>query len=326
MTTRIDFVLSQAVACGMLAPSRFDTRPWSLKLHGESIELRLDRARALPVVDPVARELIMSCGAALENIELALRHSGYDPQVALFPSGSNPDLLARVELGPRREPTPFGELVYAQIRRPPLTDRTAPVAVHAHLLSLLEGAAESTDAWLRPVTEAEQREIVSELVAESVEVRAGDWSYRREVAGILRTASSMRPPRRRWSALPVSLTPAVVRWLPWGGTRARRAKRLVREAPLLAVLGTRGDTPRDWIAAGAALQLVRLVAAAKGVVVTSFNEPVEVAGQRLRLRDAIRTSGFPQLVLRIGFATKSRGHTSAAMGAVVAHSRVEEAS
>lgn len=60
MTNRIDFILSHAIACGMLAPSRFGTRPWPLKSSGRSIELRLDRDRVLPVVDPVARELVMS--------------------------------------------------------------------------------------------------------------------------------------------------------------------------------------------------------------------------------------------------------------------------
>lgn len=305
MTTRIEFVLSQAVACGMLAPSRFDTRPWSLKVRGQSIELRLDRTRALPVVDPVARELIMSCGAALENIKLALRHSGYDPHVELMPSASNPDLLARVELGQHREPTPFTELVYAQIRGPHLTDETTPTPIRGHLLSLLEGAAESTDAWLRPLSDREEREIVSDLVAESVELRAGDWSYRREIAGLLR--STGRPTRRRWSMIPPSITPVVIRWLPWGGARARRARTLVREAPLLAVLGTRGDAPRDWLAAGAALQLMHLVAASRQVVMSVINEPVELAGHRARLRDVVRTTGFPQVVLRIGYASSDTG-------------------
>ncbi len=40
----------------------------------------------------------MSCGAALYNLRLGLRHPGEESEVAMLPAGTDGDLLARVEL------------------------------------------------------------------------------------------------------------------------------------------------------------------------------------------------------------------------------------
>ncbi|HVF09946.1 MAG TPA: hypothetical protein VNA16_04040, partial [Abditibacteriaceae bacterium] len=55
--------------------------------------------RALPRLDPGDRELIMSCGAALLHLRVALKYFGYTGIVETFPDLDNEDLLARVALG-----------------------------------------------------------------------------------------------------------------------------------------------------------------------------------------------------------------------------------
>jgi nitroreductase len=49
----------------ILAPSSHNTQPWLFRVQDNVIDLRADRTRGLPVVDPLDRELMMSCGAAL---------------------------------------------------------------------------------------------------------------------------------------------------------------------------------------------------------------------------------------------------------------------
>lgn len=92
------FLLHYAV----LAPSGHNTQPWLFRLTGDAVDLYADRTRALPVVDPDDRELIMSCGAALTGLHLAVRHFGFQDELALFPDPENTDLLARLRLGDPR--------------------------------------------------------------------------------------------------------------------------------------------------------------------------------------------------------------------------------
>ena len=78
------------VQYAILAPSSHNTQPWKFRIHGNVVELYADLSRALPVVDPDKRELIMSCGAALFHLRTAIRYFGYGCQVETFPEPGEP--------------------------------------------------------------------------------------------------------------------------------------------------------------------------------------------------------------------------------------------
>jgi hypothetical protein len=58
---KLRFLLNYAI----LAPSGHNTQPWLFTIKDKALTLYADRTRALTVVDPEDRELVMSCGAAL---------------------------------------------------------------------------------------------------------------------------------------------------------------------------------------------------------------------------------------------------------------------
>jgi nitroreductase len=64
---RLRFLLGYAI----LAPSSHNTQPWRFRLRGPTLDLLADRRRALPVVDPEDRALVISCGAALGHLRVA---------------------------------------------------------------------------------------------------------------------------------------------------------------------------------------------------------------------------------------------------------------
>ncbi|HZA73546.1 MAG TPA: hypothetical protein VE476_11620, partial [Propionibacteriaceae bacterium] len=83
------FLLRYAVR----APSGHNTQPWRFDIAEGRLHLYADRSRALPVVDPEDRALVMSCGAALAHLTVALRHFGYAGDVSPYPDPDDPDLL-----------------------------------------------------------------------------------------------------------------------------------------------------------------------------------------------------------------------------------------
>ena len=54
------------------APSLHNTQPWRFKATQDTIELYADQRRKLHV-DPIGREMLISCGAALFGLRLAIR-------------------------------------------------------------------------------------------------------------------------------------------------------------------------------------------------------------------------------------------------------------
>jgi hypothetical protein len=92
--------LYAAVELARHAPSLHNAQPWRWRIAG----LYADTARAVPVADPLGRELRLSCGAALEHAKIALAAAGWHVILTRLPDPSRPDLIARIHLAGRVEP------------------------------------------------------------------------------------------------------------------------------------------------------------------------------------------------------------------------------
>jgi hypothetical protein len=85
-----------AVRYAILAPSSHNTQPWRFVSGGRELLICADRTRSLPNIDPFDRELIISCGAALFNLRVALAHFLIPVEITTFPYGAEPDVVARI--------------------------------------------------------------------------------------------------------------------------------------------------------------------------------------------------------------------------------------
>jgi len=72
------------------------------------------------------------------------------------------------------------------------------------------------------------------------------------------------------------------------------------DAPQLAVLSTQGNMREDWLRTGQALQRMLLTATLRGIAASPLTQPLETHDAWL-VRDPDAGSGWPQLILRIGY-------------------------
>jgi hypothetical protein len=305
--------LRAAVKCAVLAPSSHNSQPWLFHIVGDALELRADRSRALPVVDPDDRELTISCGAALFQLLVTLRHFGNEPVVERFPDPADGDLLARVRIGRPHERTAEDDLLFRAIPdrhtyRAPFEDRCLP----DHLGATLESASQAQGAWLHVFLTDAARDAVADLVAEADRVQMADKRFRRELAAWLRPNWSGRADGMPGFALGMgdvqaAAGPLVVRTFDIGRGQAAKHHDLASGSPMLALLGTAHDSQWDWLAAGESLAHVLLRAQVDGVSASFLNQPIEVAELRLRVQGLTGRAGFPQLLLRLGPGRTTQG-------------------
>src|SRR6478609_2693673 len=73
-----------AVAAAILAASPHNTQPWLFGVSADAIDVFVDKSRSTGTVDPLLREQYVGLGCALENLVLACRSRGLQPDVALL--------------------------------------------------------------------------------------------------------------------------------------------------------------------------------------------------------------------------------------------------
>ena len=291
--------IAEWVRMATLAPSMHNTQPWRFRVlrDSQTIQLRADPERMLPHGDPHGRAVHIACGAALFNLRLAVAADGREPVTRLLPDPAEPLLLATLRIGGRHRPAEDERDLHAVIparhtNRRPFSGRRVPPGVLAELVQ----AAQLEGATLDLPGHSETSRLLG-VVADAETDLLADPGYRAELArwaggdrdqdGVPASAAGPRDPSGH--------TP-VRDFL--GG--AAPDYEWFEEAPQLAVLSTPGNGKEDWLRAGQALQRVLLTATQRGIATGILTQPLETPDAWL-VRDPGAGSGWPQLILRIGY-------------------------
>jgi nitroreductase len=303
--------LRHLLGYAVLAPSRHNTQPWAFEIEGDEVSVYADAGRALPATDPDGRELVMSCGAVIQNLRLAAQHFGRATSIEILPGYHRDGLVARVRLEERRASRPEVEELFRAIprrrtNRLPLDGREPPEG----LVTALVREARRERAWLRPVDEGERR-AVAEIVAEGDGIQWSSPRFRSELAAWTRpNTTDRRDGMPGWAQ---GLSDAAARVLPWvlrfanpAREEAERDRRRTVASRALLVLSTPRDGVAEWVAAGEALQGILLRATAAGLYASWFGQVVEVPALRDRLRAVLGEHGAPQVMLRLGYGLDVR--------------------
>jgi nitroreductase len=289
-----------ALSLAIRAPSVHNTQPWQWRVGEESLHLYADPGLHLPNTDPDARDLILSCGIALHHCVVALAALGWQSKVHRLPNPDEPEHLAAVEVYRHAANEVDITLAAAIPRRRTDRRRYSSWSVPANYIALMGARAARAGVMLRQI---ESLPHLQHIVAQAVWRHAADHDYLSELT--------------TWSGRYASLAGVPAHSTPQADPNAPVPPRLFA-GPTLAqppdteptddnavvlALGTKDDSTLARLRAGEASSLVLLSATALGLASCPVTEPLEI----VETRDAVQVevfgiSGFPQMLLRIGWA------------------------
>ena len=296
-------VLADCVRSATAAPSLHNSQPWLFRVRKSGVDVYADPARRLPVLDIDGREQLISVGAAVFTLRLALRRAGFLSDVTLRPMPGQPELVARVIVTRPGRVTPAVEALAAAIphrhtNRWPFAQALVPPEV----LDRLRDAARKEGAALAVAGPA-AREAILSMTRSADRWLRGRPGYRHELA--------------RWTTHRFRLD-GVPEWAGGAGdaleavpirdfaelSPAHRPNANFEPYPTIMVLATAGDRWADWVRAGQALQRVLLEATWRDLATTPISQSVEVpALRRLLIEPGSGLSA--QMVLRIGYGRQA---------------------
>ncbi|MHC3469533.1 Acg family FMN-binding oxidoreductase [Streptomyces sp. 7R007] len=306
----IDHAARHVVGVAVTAPSIHNTQPWLFARHAGELDLYADPTRRLPLTDPDGREQIISCGAALFNVRLAVRHLGFLPVVRPFPDAGNPAHLAHVGWGPYARPDTGTTLMYRSLwQRRTYRGVFQRFPLPRRLVDELREHARAEGAELRTMESPLARHHLAELVRTAEAIDRADPGRVAELLHWTRLARGEGPD---------GVPPDACTCHPDGtGLAGRDFLRVMPASPavpliwppgtgLVLLLTTRHDTREDWLRTGQALQRVLLHATARWTAAAFHTQPLEIPSLRAQLRSTLTRGEFPQMILRLGHTTRGR--------------------
>jgi nitroreductase len=288
------------------APSVHNTQPWRWCWDVNRLNLYADRSRHLSAADPDARDLLLSCGAALHHLTVAAAAHGWKSRIRRMPTVLEEDHLATVTFE-QYDATDDDRTVLDALRAR-RTDRRRPSSwpVPLERLEPMVDLAARAGALALPVTTERGRARLLELTLEATEIQRNDPAYQAELGEWVGHSTEDGVP---WTSLPVhSSSPdtehvdrrPLVKFPP--GSMLESEEEEAESGAAFIVLATSSDDRTSQLRVGEALSAILLRGAEAGVSMVPLSAALEVAEIRKILQDELLDDvAFPQAVIQIGW-------------------------
>jgi hypothetical protein len=295
-------LLKDAVQLACRAPSLHNSQPWRWTADSAGLHLYVDRARRLYSADKSGREALISCGAVLDHLRVAMAAAGWTAHVERFPDPNSLDHLASIDF------SPIGLVTDGHRRRADAilrrrTDRL-PFARSRNfrlLEPLLHRCFDPEAAYLDVIAD-ELRPQLAEASQLTASLRLYDSSYHAELewwTGHFETIDGI-PATSLVSAaegdrVELGRDFPVIR-------HSERRPGIPEDDSTVLVVSTDEDTRNDAFRSGEVLSAVLLECTLAGLATCTLTHLIELSSSRSIVATLTGREAMPQWLIRVGEA------------------------
>ena len=298
-------VVRRIVELACRAASVHNTQPWRWQYREGTLDLHTDRTRQLSLEDPDGRNLVISCGVALQHAEASAKALGWRPTVKRLPEGPESTLLARMSfvrsVAPRHAKDTLDSIEHRYTDRRRFTSWPVAEESLGHLASV---ATEWGSRGLALV-DATDRFRVELLVARALQRQSADTALTGEQEAWVDHSPTDGIPS---SALPTANQLRVRRPNRFSVGLLEDSDQDVEHSDGLIVLCDATDAPASWLRAGEGLGALWLAATAMRLSVVPLSSVIEVQETRSAFQhEVLGGLARPLILVRVGWQAISRG-------------------
>ncbi|MGL4305006.1 MAG: nitroreductase family protein [Mycobacteriaceae bacterium] len=283
------------------APSILNTQPWNLVFTADGAQLYEQTTHPVNTRSSLNADRLMSCGAAITNLEVAARALGFDTHLETHPDPHSPHLLAVLKTGDRQTPSStvlaeFSAMLRRHSYRGAFRDRRVSDIDLADIVAA--GTTTDSQGPLSPrVLANDEAAALAETLADSAaEIHLHDslqqdqfaWSAQWRPEGIGEIAEYT----------PGSLPGQV--HISTATADTSRLADLIEQETVLIFLG-HSEEKETWVEIGRAMQRAWLSAVDAGLAASVLSQPLCVGNARSVLSQRLHLNAIPFLIMRFGY-------------------------
>lgn len=291
------------------APSGHNTQPWFFSREDDVICITPDFSRSLPVADPENRELFISLGCAAETAIIAARFYGYNAELnneLLEKQGEIKIMLSKNEKS--EVPDLFSFINSRQTTRNPYSD--SPVS-DDDLIKLKQIVAES-DIDLEFYIGQDKINTFLPYIFEANTIQMSNPNFKHELIqwsrfsekealqkgdGLYAACSGIPSPGKTIGNFIVKNFISVK-------SEEKRLHKLLDTTTMLVMFTSRNNNILGWVKTGTIFQRFALTCTKLGLSHSYINLPCQINQVRDKMKRDMRLTGFPQLLIRLGYSRK----------------------
>jgi nitroreductase len=289
-------VIKDAVQKACRAPSLHNSQPWQWVFNRGQLRLFLDPSRVMDT-DHSAREALISCGAALDHLRVAMAAAGWQSHIDRFPEPNTPNHLASIDFTPRDFVTE--------------RDRRLAGAIEARRTDRLPFSAVTEWQSIEAVV-ASRQAVHLEVIADDLHPRLEEAA---QIAESLRMYDTPYHNELRWWTAPFEPSEGI----PYSALvsagegdrvgvgrvfpvtrRPERRLEIPEDHAEVLLLSTDDDTRADALAAGEALSAALLECTMAGLATCPVTHLTELSVTRELIRSLVGHDAVPQVLIRVG--------------------------
>jgi hypothetical protein len=293
---------------GSLAPSTHNTQPWSFKLEKDTVIVMPNFKKNIPEADPSGRDMYISIGAFIKNVEVASRQFNADLKII--------DKIRSINNGEVVSELRFTKLDKAV--NPKKTDKLEEITERQNYRGIFdkfdnEKYIKEIDRIICPsgvgvvyLTENNSLDAVAKLTAKGLKIAYSNKNFRSEISrhinhNLSRKMHGLHGFSLRMN-LPISfVVPKLIRIKDMGGKLSKLNYESIISSSCALVL-TASDNKSGWVKAGRYLEDVLLRTTSLGFSGSIYAAAIEMGDLRNELKRSLKIKkGLePLLVVCVG--------------------------
>ncbi|MBP5369507.1 MAG: nitroreductase [Bacteroidales bacterium] len=288
------------ISFAICAPSGHNSQPWTFQITENQIIISPDFNKRLEVVDGSNRELFISLGCALQNLQTAATHYGYNSDYVYKEGKIYVNFYQQDNC---EEDTLFNAIKQRHTHRGEFTGGIIPDELLQNIKT-----EENTNVLVVKAGEP-SAEIICAKISEGNTIQMSDTAFKRELISWMRfnkkhieeTHNGLCYNVLGFPATPKPLGKKIVGMFLNPKAQNKTDDGVNASASHFAVFSVKENTEENWIALGKTLETFLLRITAEGLAYSFSNQPCEIPQLNAETKSQLNMEYYPSVIIRLGY-------------------------